>query len=162
MLELPYMTDEAKGWIGHETVEVSDPVSLRQIREYLAGTDDWNPLYYDEEYAKRTPYGGIIAPRMFYRVPLRKVLPESALQEDGQYPDRSVPGVFGRSMAGGQEVEVFEPVRPGDVLTLTTTVLDIYEKQGRSGRLIFQVNRESYSNQRGEQVAVEIKMLIFR
>ena len=65
-------------------------------------------------------------------------------------------------MAGGQEVEVFEPVRPGDVLTLTTAVLDIYEKQGRSGRLIFQVSRETYSNQRGEQVAVEIKTLIFR
>ena len=91
MPELPYMTDEAKRWIGHETVEVSDPVSLRQIREYLAGTDDWNPLYYDEEYAKGTQYGGIIAPRMFYRAPLRKVLLESELQEDGQYPDRSVP-----------------------------------------------------------------------
>ena len=53
-------------------------------------------------------------------------------------------------------------MRPGDVLTLTSTVLDIYEKQGRSGRLIFQINRDSYTNQRGEQVAVEIKTTIFR
>ena len=162
MPELPYMTEEAKRWIGHETVEVSDPVSLRQIREYLAGTDDWNPLYHDEEYAKQTHYGGIIAPRMFYRVALRRVVPESSLQEDGQYADLASPGVYGRSMAGNQEAELFEPVRVGDVLTMTTKVLDIFEKQGRSGLLIFQVDRASYTNQRGEQVAVDIRTTIFR
>ena len=40
-------------------------------------------------------------------------------------------------MAGGLNIDYHLPVRPGDWLTATRTLTDIYEKVGRSGPLIF-------------------------
>lgn len=37
-------------------------VSLERIQLYAAGTEDYNPLYYDEEAAKNSQFGGLIAP----------------------------------------------------------------------------------------------------
>ena len=42
-------------------------------------------------------------------------------------------------VAGGLEIEYFARIRPGDTLVATRTLADIYEKQGRSGALIFYV-----------------------
>ena len=42
-----------------------------------------------------------------------------------------------KAMAGGLQIEYHKPIRPGDWLTATRTLTDIYEKEGRSGPLIF-------------------------
>lgn len=59
----------------------------------------------------------------------------------------------GRGMDGGKCVEVFGPIRAGDTLTAETMIADMYAKTGRSGTMIFIVNRMSFVNQDGEQVA---------
>ncbi len=163
MPEFPYMTEEAKLSLGREEVDVSDPVSLRQIKEYVAATDDWgNPHYTDPGLAAQTAYGEIVAPPLFYEAPLRRVVPESRLQEDGQYDDLAVPGIYGRSMAGGTEVEVFRLVRVGDVITKRAKVIEIQEKEGRTGRLIFQTTESRFTNQDEDLLAIEKRTLIFR
>ncbi len=162
MPEYPYVTDEAREAIGKETVTVSDAVSLRHIKEYLAGTGEWDPLYYDEEYAKQTPYGGVIAPPLFHGAIVRRVVPESDLKEDGQYTDIAVRGVFGRTLAGGISTELFNPIRVGDVITQRTKLVDIQEKQGRSGKLVLCLLEATCTNQRGELVAIDKSTLIFR
>src|SRR4030042_3409579 len=48
-----------------------DPPHLREvergaIRRYAESVGDDNPLYNDEEYAKKTKYGGIISPPGFF------------------------------------------------------------------------------------------------
>ena len=40
-------------------------------------------------------------------------------------------------MAGGLDIEYHNKIRPGDVLTSNRTLSDIYEKEGRSGPIIF-------------------------
>jgi hydroxyacyl-ACP dehydratase HTD2-like protein with hotdog domain len=40
-------------------------------------------------------------------------------------------------MAGGLEIQYHQPIRAGDVLTADRTLTAIYEKEGRSGPLIF-------------------------
>jgi hydroxyacyl-ACP dehydratase HTD2-like protein with hotdog domain len=42
-----------------------------------------------------------------------------------------------KAMAGGLEIEYHRDIFPGDWLTATRTLTAIYEKQGRSGPLIF-------------------------
>lgn len=59
----------------------------------------------------------------------------------------------GRGMDGGKCVEVFAPIRAGDTLVAETMIADIYAKTGRSGTMIFIVNRMSFSNQHGDLVA---------
>jgi len=160
--ELPRVTEEAWRNLGRETVSVSDPVSLRQIKEYLAGTGDAHPLHLDPEYARQTPYGGIVAPPLFFLAACRKIVSEDELGEDGQYRDFGVPGVYGRSLAGEQEYELCAPVRVGDVLTSRERVSAIREKTGRSGRLVLVTLDSEFTNQCGETVARARQTFIFR
>jgi hypothetical protein len=59
----------------------------------------------------------------------------------------------GRGIDGGKSVEVLGKIRPGDTLTAETMISEIYTKTGRSGTMIFVVNRMSFTNQDGEKVA---------
>lgn len=59
----------------------------------------------------------------------------------------------GRGVDGGKAVELFAPVHAGDVLMAETSIADIYDKTGRSGTMIFVVNRMTLVNQNGIKVA---------
>ena len=50
-------------------------------------------------------------------------------------------------------MEVFGPVRPGEVLTGRNSIADIYAKTGRSGTMVFIVHRMTLHNSSGEHVA---------
>ena len=49
----------------------------------------------------------------------------------------------------GKSVEWLAPIRPGDELTASSHLHDIYEKTGRSGPMLFLVHRMEFSNARG-------------
>lgn len=72
----------------------------------------------------------------------RRVLPEGFPSIGGQ-----------RGMDGGKSVEVHHPIRAGDELRASTTIADIYTKTGRSGTMVFIVQRMDFVNQRDEQVS---------
>ena len=58
-----------------------------------------------------------------------------------------------RQFHAGQGYTSFGPVREGDTLKATSRLLDVYEKTGRSGRMVFTVFELTYTNQHGEKVA---------
>jgi acyl dehydratase len=58
-----------------------------------------------------------------------------------------------RQFHAGQGYTSFAPVREGDTLKATSKLLDVYEKTGRSGRMVFMVFELTYTNQDGEKVA---------
>lgn len=64
---------------------------------------------------------------------------------------------YGRGwLNGGDAFEYLEPVRIGDTITSRTSLVDVYEKQGGSGGLLFLITETEYVNQRG-RVAVRIR-----
>ena len=65
-------------------------------------------------------------------------------------------------MAGGLEITYHKDVFPGDWLTATRTLTDIYEKQGRSGPLIFYEVVMDVVNDAGEKVITEKTTRILR
>jgi hydroxyacyl-ACP dehydratase HTD2-like protein with hotdog domain len=65
-------------------------------------------------------------------------------------------------MDGGTEIEFFAPIRAGDTITGRCKITDIYQKDGRSGPLIFVVRESTYTNQRGEVVLIEKGAAILR
>ena len=50
----------------------------------------------------------------------------------------------------GKAVEWIAPIRPGDELTASSHLHDIYEKTGRSGPMLFLVHRMEFANANGE------------
>jgi acyl dehydratase len=163
--EQSLITDEIRAWIGKETPPWTIDVTRRDITRFAVATDDVNPLYLDDEYAQRSRYGGLIAPPLFYMAPITDPMPEAGLRADGlpyegKFPIPPTP--LSRVMDGGTEIEFHAPMRLGDTLTGRCKILDIYQKEGRSGPLIFVVRETRYTNQHGEIVVIEKAATILR
>jgi hypothetical protein len=60
-------------------------------------------------------------------------------------------------MTGGgnafNEVRYVRPIRVGDTLTVSTRFVEIYERDGRAGRLLFRVRENDYVDADGADVA---------
>lgn len=145
---------EARAMIGQETTQVYH-VTRKDIRRFAQAIDDPNPLYMDEDYARKTRHGGIIAPPLFCHVFAFDDVPASQLREDGLPRELDIPLPAERAIGGGSSFEVGEPVRPGDIITVRKEVTDIYKKTGKSGDLYFVAVDTTYTNQKGQVVARE-------
>ena len=60
----------------------------------------------------------------------------------------------GSAVNAGDDYEFFAPVRVGDTITIARKVLGVDEKQGKNGRMFLIRAEATYTNQRGEQVAL--------
>ena len=104
---------------------------------------------------------------MFVSIPFSRLdVPLSGLRSDGvpAEPEGSLmpPIRAERQLAGGIEVEFFTELRPGDVLALRTKIVDMYERPGKSGPMVFIIQETTFTNQRNERVAVERMTRIVR
>ena len=153
------LTPEVLAYIGRVSDKVSGyPVSAEEIRRFCYATDDHNPRYLSGE--------DIVAPPMFVSIPFDWEVPMDSLPEDGT-PQQNDGLVFPplkakRKLFGGYQVEYFQEIRPGDVLTRQRKFLNIYERSGASGSSVFMLIEATYTNQRGEKVAVDINTIINR
>ena len=163
--ESSYITPEAQAYIGKANATRTVEVTKRDIRRFALSIGDANPLYYDEEYAKGTRYGGIVAPPSFYcalqleEEPLGDLEHSGLGKKMGIRMEVPVPG-FPGAVAAGRRIEWDEPIRPGDAISFNEKVTDIYEKQGSRGPMIFIITEWRFLNQRDELCVSEIQTLI--
>ena len=112
--------------------------SVDSIIIFGNGIGDLNALYRDQEYARWTRFGGIIAHPCF--------------PWTHHWPGRSywgLPGVHGFGVA--IDCEFYRNVRPGDRINIWNRVLDVKEKSSKfSGRMAMQYLESTYTNQRDE------------
>ncbi|MCA9850560.1 MAG: MaoC family dehydratase N-terminal domain-containing protein, partial [Dehalococcoidia bacterium] len=137
--------------VGKEVPVGKLEVTAESIRQYCEALEETNPLYTDEKFAREEgPYGSLIAPP--------GILQTARL---GGPPDAKVQ--FGNTtfMAGSRQEFRF-PIRPGDTIEAFAQVKEVYEKTGRSGRMVFVVHRTRYMNQHGEDVAVTERSMVHR
>jgi acyl dehydratase len=66
------------------------------------------------------------------------------------------------SFDAGKDIEFGVPIRPGDRVTVVSTLHELYEETGRSGSMVFVVVRFTMTNQRGERVAVVDNRMMYR
>jgi N-terminal half of MaoC dehydratase len=141
------------------------PVEAGHILMFARSVGDGNPVYSDEEAAKKTEAGGIIAPPTFA---------QSSAQFDPDYGLRPKVGQpwFGsgkepsgitRASGGGgggggglhaeQHFEYHRHLHPGDVLTVEMKPGKTWEKESkRAGKLTFRERIAEYRDQNGELV----------
>lgn len=137
-----------KGVWGEE--RVSPPISLSDIRKWgiaVYWPEKPPQIYWDEEYAKGTRWGGVIAPQDFnpFAWPVeREIRPERATPRGGG------PGT--RGMNGGQTDTFFAPMRPGDVIRARSRLRDWEETQTRLGLTLFSYTETEWRNQNDELV----------
>ncbi len=144
-----FLTEEMqRRAIGTESVPVTMEVEKGAIIRFAQAIGDDNPVYTDEAAARKTRYGGLIAPPTF----LRSVR--------GIHLDLPFGLPFNRVLDGGSEWEYFQPVRPGDRITAVGRISDIRERAGRLGLMILVTTVLTYRNQFDEVVATQTNTLI--
>ena len=139
---LQQVVDALQAAVGRQSEPVTYDVEIGHIRRFAEAIGDPNPLYTDEVAARRSRYGGIIAPPTFLRAFPPKPLP---------LPEISLT----RRLDGGSEWEYFEPVRPGDRITVVQRLADVRLREGRLGTMLFITREIVYTNQFGQVVATQ-------
>jgi hypothetical protein len=136
---------EAKGkWT---EPRISPPVSLSDIRKWAIATY-WPevppPLYWDEDYAAGTRWGGIVAPLDFnpFAWPVKRVRPPAAAPP--------AEGMRLTGINGGQTDTYGEPIRPGDVISTRQRLADFNERRGRFGLMLYTYHEVEWINQKSE------------
>ncbi|MFQ5933522.1 MAG: MaoC family dehydratase N-terminal domain-containing protein [Dehalococcoidia bacterium] len=138
------ITDEMKKLVGVESEPITYEIEAGHIRQFADAIGDPNPLYTDEAEARKTPYGGIIAPPTFLRYCEANPLPEV------KYP-------VSRGLDAGSDWEYYQPVYPGDRITAVRKITDFTQKEGRLGPMLFETTEVAYTNQFDEVMAKQIE-----
>ena len=138
-----------KSKIGVEQAPRVYEIEKGMIRRFVQAIDDPNPLWQDEEYAKKSKYGGIIAPPTFISM--------TGIEQIQQVLASVSSGTI---LHGSTELESYQPIRLGDVLTATTKITNMRERQGKMGKTAFMTFDTTYANQRQELVAKCRQMII--
>jgi hydroxyacyl-ACP dehydratase HTD2-like protein with hotdog domain len=139
--------------IGTRSNPQTELVTRKDIRKYAIATRQRLPKY----------LAGDEAPPLFHVALFWPVLPVEQLAPDGVAIDTLFPPVENRRpMAGGLQIDYQRPIRPGDVLTATRTLADVYEKQGSVGKLVFIEVLMRVVNAAGEPVLMQRTTRIMR
>ena len=144
MPEGSLITDELRKLIGVSSEPIIFKVEEGAIQRYAQAIGDPNPLYNDPDYASKTRHGRLLAPPGFTGWPVKADRPTDKLFET-----LAKAGAPPRVLDGGVEFEFIEPVGAGDVLTATTRIASITERETRLGKTMFTTVEITFVNQTG-------------
>ena len=156
-----FITLEIRDMVGKEEIFSSlEELGRASIHRFAVAVADPNPLYYDEEFAQKTRYRGIVAPPTMIFEMNNNIGDE--ILEDGGYASRiMLPPPLTSFVRGGNEYEIFQPARPDDEITMKRKIAEIYEKEGKAGTLVFVIVDMKFFNQKEELLGINRETLIF-
>ena len=142
------------------------PVEASHVMMFARSIGDPNDIYYDEDYAKSTDQGGVIAPPTFVQASAQFDPDYFLRPKIGQDWFGSAKGPTGitkkRESSGGggggglhaeQHYVYHRQLKVGDVLTAEVKPGKSWEKEGRrGGKLLFSETVTEYRDQNGELV----------
>jgi acyl dehydratase len=146
-----------QGLMGKKGKPIVYEVTRTDIRKIADAVGDRNPLYWDDEYAARSKYGGIIAPPDFFGWPVKwgPNLPFVNISDLSAilFVEATKAG-YHRAINAGMESEFILPIRPGDTLVATSEIVGIEEKEGKKGgKMLISTTETTIVNQNGDVVA---------
>jgi acyl dehydratase len=124
---------------GHRSEAVSNVVDKDAVLRFAEAIGDPNPLYRDEEAAKASRYGRLLAPPTFPRT--------------FQYGEIGGVGSPGQGFIHGEHRIRYErPLFVGEEVLCYAEVKDYYEKEGREGTLGFLISERVGESPEGERI----------
>jgi acyl dehydratase len=137
--------------IGRSSAPTLNEVEKGAIRRFAESIGDFNPIYYDEEYARASGYPTILAPPTFpasfhSAADLRELL-----------------GVSIRSLLHAEQTFEYErPIMAGDRIYVTTKVADVLERIGPGGKMDVTVIEDEGRDEEGNVVFRARRTLVVR
>lgn len=142
------ITPAMRETVGHAASPEIVEVERGAIIRFAEAVGEMNPRFAGERVEGHTPQGAVVAPPTFLRS-----LP-------GTVPPLPDTKQLQRVLDGGSSWEYFEPVRPGDQITLVRRLESLNEREGQLGKMLLAVYLIEYTNQTGKLVATQRSTII--
>ena len=133
--------------LGVETNIGTFELTREMLLGFAKSTGETNPRYVGDENGK----GDIVAPSTICNVFVSGVSRPDIKLEFGEI-----------SFFAGQSIECKAEIRPGDVLSASTKLDNVYAKTGRSGKMVFAVWETHFKNQDDATVALVTESFVRR
>jgi uncharacterized OB-fold protein/acyl dehydratase len=163
------LDDRLQSFVGLATgssIHGQDPVNLPMIRHWVEAMGDHNPVYVDDEAARRAGFPGIIAPPTMLQAWIMRGLRASeeadraraAGEAGGESPSDRLMSIlddagFTSVVATNCDQHYLRPLVPGDHLEVTSTIDSVSsEKATGLGVGHFITSRLDFTDQHGEPV----------
>ncbi len=167
------LTPEVKAMIGvtGDVVECWGEVDKEYLRRFTQAVMDPDPRYWDEEFAKSTRYGQLIAPPIMVSYMPGRLSPSKgdavtlAFQDnpqsdgiggvklEGELPP--LPTNLVRILNAGNELEIYQYPSIGDKIFFQNKYADINERTGRDGNHFLIVTKETtFRNQKDDLLCI--------
>ena len=132
---------------------MSFDVEKQRLRFFAKATGQTDPIYFDEQAARENGHPSILAPPTFLTV--------VGHEQEKPYKYITDLGIdFGKILHAGQTYKYHKPVYAGDVITMESQIVDLYEK--KNGALQFIEFQSTYANQDNIMVAESLATLVAR
>ncbi|WP_322817774.1 MaoC family dehydratase N-terminal domain-containing protein [Tepidiforma sp.] len=148
----PLITDEMRAYIGKESEPYTLEVDKTSIRMFARAVGHTDPIFYDEAAARAAGYRSLVAPPGYLGTPVYNPAAGARRGGFGIGPQPSRP--LHRVLNGGTEIEYFDDICAGDVLTATSHVAAYEEREGSIGQMLITTTKTVYKNQDGKIVAI--------
>ena len=132
MNDEPIISDELASLLNVEFGPEVYEIEKGMVRKFAEAIDDPNPLW--QEVAPPTLPAALIPSELLHRL-LEAKCPLT------------------RYLNGGNELEYYQPIKVGDVISVTARLDKLRKMEGKEGRTLFMIMEITYKNQRGEVVA---------
>ena len=156
------ITEEVASLVGRETEAEQNrfPISAEMAYDVADSIEDYNPLYVDPNYAQNSRFGSLLCPPL---AAWKDIAPPIGYFGAGQEWHFEIPLPFNSyGLNGGSDWQFLAPAYVGSWITRRFRILDIYEKQGRSGALVFIVRQETQTDQHGATLSRARRVSIHR
>ncbi|MRG84914.1 MaoC family dehydratase N-terminal domain-containing protein [Salinibacillus xinjiangensis] len=139
-----------ESFFGIRSQPVKNVIEAKSIKRFARAIGDDSPIYLDEEYAKTSPHGQIIAPPTFPRTL------DYGQIEGVEFPKEGM-------LHGEQTFHYKRPLYAGDEIYCCYELYSFDRKQGKKGALgILKVKQYGCKDQKlEEQIFTSIRTLIF-
>jgi acyl dehydratase len=156
MAEGSIITEELRKLMGVPGEPIVFKVEEGAIQRYAQAIGDPNPLFNDIENAGKNKYGRLICPPGFTGWPVKGGISVFKLVDS-----LVKAGAPSRLLDGGVEFEFFEPIGAGDMLTATTKIANITERETRMGKTMFTTVEATFVNQK-KKVALKSRSTLIQ
>ena len=159
------ITDEARGWAQQAFPAFEFEIGRNDVRRFARAIGETDPVYFDVAAARAAGHPDLLAPPYFpyaLRNQAAHLVDRGAIAADGSALADVPPLPTKRAMAGETEIELGPPIHAGDKLTLEKRIADLFEKEGRSGPLVFVKTEFTFRNENGTAVFSERFTRIYR
>jgi acyl dehydratase len=140
-----------KNAIGRSSPPTLNEVEKGAIRRFAEAIGDFNPIYYDEEYARASGFPTIVAPPTF----------PASFHSSADL--RELLGVTIKSLLHAEQGFEYErPIFAGDRIYVATRVAEVQERSGAAGRMDVAVIEDEGRDEEGNLIFKARRTLVVR